>query len=255
MSPPLRTLPIALPPVHQETIGSYLNRLADANRLKLSTLAALLGLSRRWRRDHDEAGEWTDQTIARLGTLTGRTSASLIRALPALRDQVTPDRQPSTTTVGTSCRRCVARLGIRGLVIRRVSSHERVCPRHQRWLGGPHQHSLHHLPEMVHANQRHRRLARHAGPEVHEVYQHALDQTNDWFHTGHPELRRRWTQRLDRLGDDPYLDPYHPSRDRIEFASYPETVVLTSVVTSPHWRLRPDRHEEALRQVLARQSP
>jgi hypothetical protein len=92
-------------------------------------------------------------------------------------------------------------------------------------------------------------------PEVHDVYQHALDQINDWFHTGHPELRRRWTQRLDRLGDDPYLDPYHPSRDRIEFASYPETVVLTSIITSPHWRLRTDRHEEALRQVLARQSP
>ena len=80
-----------------------------------------------------------------------------------------------------------------------------------------------HLPKLVHANQRHRRLARRAGPEVHHVYQHALDQISDWFHTGHPELRRRWTQPLDRLGDDPYLDLYHPSRDRIEFATYPET--------------------------------
>jgi hypothetical protein len=86
MIPRLRALPIALPPVHHETLGFYLNRLADANRLKPATLAALLGPTRRWRRDEDDADGWTLETIDRLAILTGRPTGSLIHALPALAD-------------------------------------------------------------------------------------------------------------------------------------------------------------------------
>ena len=53
MTPLLRALPIAFAPVHGETIGSYLNRLADANRLKVSTVSTVLDLSRGYRRDDD----------------------------------------------------------------------------------------------------------------------------------------------------------------------------------------------------------
>lgn len=90
MTTRLRALRIAAA-VEHETIGSYLNlnRLADANRLKPTTLAALLGMSRRWRRDNDDADGWTGQTTDRLGVLTGQPSASLIHALPALNDHCT----------------------------------------------------------------------------------------------------------------------------------------------------------------------
>ncbi|WP_234390372.1 DUF6262 family protein [Streptomyces sp. MMG1533] len=47
----LRALPLAPPPVHGETIGSYLNRLVDANHLTIGHLTSLIGPSRQHRRD------------------------------------------------------------------------------------------------------------------------------------------------------------------------------------------------------------
>lgn len=91
-------------------------------------------------------------------------------------------------------------------------------------------------PELTNTNLRHRRLVRRAGPEAQHAFQQALTELTTWFQTGQPELRQRWRQRLAQLDDDPYLDPHHPSRDRIQLATYPETVTLTSVFTSPHWR-------------------
>jgi hypothetical protein len=252
MTARLRALPIALPPVHQETIGSYLNRLADANRLKPLTLAALLGLTRRWRRDADDTDGWTPQTIDRLVILTGRPTKSLIHALPALGDMrhgATPDT-PAPARAG--CRRCMTRHGIHSLVICRAPSYESVCLRHRCWLGGPDQHRLDRHPDILHANLRHRQLARRTGPDTQPAYQQALIQITDWFHTGPPDLRQRWTQRLDQLGDDPYLDPFHPSRKRIEFVCYPETVTLTGVLCSPHWQHRTDRLDEAQRRFTIR---
>ena len=114
---------------------------------------------------------------------------------------------------------------------------------------GANQHSLDRLPNIPRANLRHRRLVRRAGPEAQHAFQQALTGLTTWFQTGQPELRQRWTQRLAQLDDDPYLDPYHPSRDRIQLATYPETVTLTSVFTSPHWRHRPDLLDEARRRL------
>jgi hypothetical protein len=256
MTARLRTLPIALPPVHHETIGSYLNRLADANRLKLATLAGLLGLSRRWRRDHDNADDWTHQTINRLAVLAGHPAAALIHALPALPDHMTPQPTgPAVLAVGAACHRCMIRHGIRGLVVRRAFSHECVCLRHHCWLGGTRQHLLGDFPDILHANKRHRRVLRRAGPATHLAYQHALAQVTDWFHAGQPELRHRWTQRLNRMPTDPYADPHHPGMDIIEFACYPETVTMTGVLASPHWRQHPDRLSEALRRTRALPAP
>jgi hypothetical protein len=252
MTARLRALPIALPPVHQETIGSYLNRLADANRLKPATLTALLGPIRRWRRDEDDTRGWTPLTTARLAILTGRPTSVLTHALPALAGMHDGPTLGLDTTTRAGCRRCMTRRGILGLVICRASSYESVCLRHRCWLAGADQHRLDQYPDILHANLRHRRLARRAGPHAQPAYQQALIQITDWFHTGPPGLRQRWTRRLGHLGDDPYLDPFHPSRERIELVCYPETVTLTGVLCSPHWRHRTDRLDEAHRRFTIR---
>ncbi|MEU9283566.1 hypothetical protein AB0D57_02265 [Streptomyces sp. NPDC048275] len=38
------------------------------------------------------------------------------------------------------------------------------------------------------------------------------------------------------LGEDPFGDPYRPSEARIELITYPETMTLTPILISPHWR-------------------
>ena len=55
----LRALPLMPPPVHGETVGSYLNRLADANHLTIGHLSPLTGppLRQRWKRRLDMLGE------------------------------------------------------------------------------------------------------------------------------------------------------------------------------------------------------
>jgi hypothetical protein len=139
----------------------------------------------------------------------------------------------------------MTRRSIHGLVIRRIPSHESVCLHHRCWLGLTDQHRLDRHPDILHANLRHRRLARRTGPDTQPAYQQALTQITDWFHTGQPDLRQRWTQRLDQLADNPYLDPFHPSREHIGLVCYRETVTLTGVPTSPRWRHRTDRLDEA----------
>ncbi|MFE9096107.1 TniB family NTP-binding protein [Streptomyces sp. NPDC007264] len=80
----LRVLPFTPPPVSGETIGSYLNRLADANHLTIGHLSSLIGPGRRYRRDDNRVGYWTTSMLPRLAALTGRSVSSLVHAMPPL---------------------------------------------------------------------------------------------------------------------------------------------------------------------------
>ncbi|MEO6090469.1 MAG: hypothetical protein ABIQ18_45950 [Umezawaea sp.] len=81
----------------------------------------------------------------------------------------------------------------------------------------------------------------------------AQQQIRTWFHTGdHPELTQRWLQRLVIIGEDIYGDSHRPTIERIDIAAYPETVVLTRLLTSPYWRERDDLLAEAGRQFGTR---
>src|SRR3954469_21073479 len=84
----LRALPITLPPMSREVIGSYIRRLADANHITSTALAQLLDLDRRYRRGDDDPTGWTTRTIAGLATLTARPVTAIAHALPALRPLV-----------------------------------------------------------------------------------------------------------------------------------------------------------------------
>jgi hypothetical protein len=231
VNPRLRVLPVTLPPVHGETIGSYLNRLADANHLTISILSGLLGVARRHRRDDDSPTGWSPDTLTRLSALTGRPAPSLTRALPALHRLRTspphiplaPNQELTEPPRRPACRPCMAHRGIHGLVVRRTPGHECLCPRHQRWLHRGEQHRLDPLPEVLRANIHHRRLARTHHLDAALAYLNAQRITSSWFHAAsQPDLQHRWTQRLHLLGDDPYGDPHRPAPDRIDIVTYPE---------------------------------
>ncbi|SOD88005.1 TniQ family protein [Streptomyces sp. Ag109_G2-15] len=256
----LRALPLTPPPVHRETIGSYLNRLADANHLTIGYLSSLVGPSRQHRRVDNRVGYWTPEGLRRLAALTGRSPSSLIHAMPPLGSIGDPLRRlPLSATEEVleprrrpACRLCMARRHIRGLVVRSTPHHEGVCHRHHRWLLGDEQHDLTRLPEVLRANLRHHRIVRRGThPCTALAYIEARDRLTRWFtseSTGE-SLRQRWNRRLDVLGEDPFGDPHRPSEARIELATYPEAIVLTGLFTSPHWRDHPQLPTEAAQRL------
>lgn len=254
----LRTLPISLPPMSRETIGSYLHRLAEANHITSNAITQLLGISRRYRRGDDDPTGWTLQTLTALATLTGRPGTALAQALPGLRLFAPFDTEltaPITsTTPCAACQHCTASKGISGIVIQRAASHELLCLRHQRWLHGPEQHALHALPEISAANRRHRRLRRrHDDAALNTALTQARNLIRDWLDADdQPHLHQRWTQRLNQLRHDPAADPYRPSDYRIELATYPETVLLTGLLASPGRQTFPMPHTE-VQSLLAQQ--
>jgi len=237
MTASARTLPILLPPVHHELLGSYLHRLADANHLTIRGLSHEIGPGRYHSRDSDDLTGWTPCAVTRLAALTGTTTTTLLHALPVLRTaaltgQPTLHGPPPPPWHAHACLLCAARRGVYGLAIIRVFPHERICRRHGRWHGGGTQRPLRtRLPEILHANARHRQLVRRQGTAaVTERFLQAQALTQQWLTGDGPaDLKSRWEHRLSLLGEDPYGDPHRPSTDRIEIVTYPETVAMTSL--------------------------
>ena len=162
-----------------------------------------------------------------------------------------PGDRAHRTLCRPACHNCMARQSIHGLVVRETPAHEAVCPRHQRWLLGDEQHRLHDLPDVRRANRRHRRLASHCnGTTAMTNYSIASACLENWLtKAAEPQLQERWANRLHVLGEDPYGDPLRPSAHRIEIATYPETVTLTVLLSSPHWRDHPQLAAEIARRL------
>lgn len=248
---PQRQLPIALPPVHHETLGSYLGRLADANRLKPSLLPGILGDPRPMQRDTDFIRPWQPGAIDDLATLTGRTPAALRRALPALRMPPAAAKN-AAPRIRPACRACMAARNIRGLVIQHAANHECVCLHHRRWLAAPDQHRLDTLPEVLRANIRHRRLTRRADTLIdgHRAHLDAQHRVRAWFADAtHTNLNERWAHRLHLLGEDPFGNPHYPSQERVDLAAYPEAVILSCLYASHHWHDHDDIANETARRL------
>ncbi|WP_445527454.1 hypothetical protein [Streptomyces cyslabdanicus] len=116
------------------------------------------------------------------------------------------------------------------------------------------------LPEVLRANRRHQRIVRRGThPSTALAYVDARDRLVKWFtnEISSPPLRQRWNHRLDVLGEDPFGDPHRPSEARIELVTYPEAVVLTGLLASPHWRNHPQWPTEAAQRfgIASRQLP
>lgn len=254
----MRPLPVRPAPVHRETTGSYLARLADANRLKPATLPTLLGVNP-VARDGDPGQPWPSSAVSALADLTSRSATALLAALPALGPGPVPPHQqtPGDSHLRPACRSCMTARGITGLVIQHTAPHEHVCLRHHRWLAAAQQYNLDQLPDVLTANRRHRRLARRATTTITTAHLTAQATTNAWFTTtADPDLHERWTRRLETLADEPFGHPHHPSTQRVELAVYPETVILTALHASAARRGQEVLYADQLRRLgLAIQDP
>lgn len=158
-------LPRPAAPVTGETLVSYLTRLADANRLTLAEVLAVLPSwfttkinNRDDRARHHMLAPATSEAMNSLARLAGTTPAGLAHALPAFSaaDTNNPLR------AATACHKCTAHRGVHEPIPVHQPVHHKVCTRHGVWLGDP---GLPHLdvtacPEIITAQYRARRLLR-----------------------------------------------------------------------------------------------
>ncbi|GGN99086.1 hypothetical protein GCM10010112_92570 [Actinoplanes lobatus] len=117
-----------------------------------------------------------------------------------------------------------------------------LCPNHRIWLGLPgrshrgRQYDVHDLPDILHAQRRHYRLARHYGRQTTaDAFADAAHITALWARHGLHDDRRKPLIRA-FLGHNP-LTGRLPSGDPITpVVTYPETVDLARVLAMPRWR-------------------
>jgi hypothetical protein len=239
---PRRALPRTCHPAPDETTGSYLLRLAAANRVTGPDLIGYL-----------TAG--TSQPIAKISlttlvTVSGQPPLILAYALPELRPQY-PDVERMAlrgrtlparpNTVRPACRRCAAARTAERIDMWCRHEHN-VCLRHLLWIGPGAGHPRDQVdltghPDIVHAQARHRHLIREHGHGIvrtayciaREIWETLMDR--GW---GVPCALARdmhlpaWSGHQDWAGDP--RDPVHQA------ATYPEVITLTGLLVSPHWR-------------------
>ncbi|MDJ0347538.1 TniQ family protein [Streptomyces sp. H10-C2] len=232
----LRRLPVTLGPVHDETLGSYLHRLAVANNRPASFLARLLGpLPPEFSPLSNTTTGWNSHSPDRLATLSGRPTPHLARALPALAELLSPHRpgQRTERMISRPCRCCIARRSPTASVVITLSPvHVHLCPRHQLWTRSTHDIPLVALPEVVEGQRRLDQLARR-----HRQTGRALDLARkiveDWSASGMPiDLGTEWTDRLDRV-EALAVSKKISAEDRSHLAAFPEIVVLTHLILDP----------------------
>ncbi|MFD8385815.1 TniQ family protein [Streptomyces sp. NPDC059679] len=232
----LRPLPISLGPVHNETLGSYLHRLAVANNRPASVLARLLGpLPPEFSPLSNTTAGWTPHSPDRLATLSGRPPARLARALPALADFLNPngpDLRPDRL-IGRPCGCCTARRSPTASVVITLSpAHQHLCPRHQLWTRSTHDIPLTHLPEVIQAQHRLDQIARRQR-QVRQALDLARTIIEEWSASGMPiDLGKEWTDRLDRV-EAHSASKKISAEDRRHLVTFPEIVVLAKLILNP----------------------
>jgi hypothetical protein len=234
----LRPLPRPVKPFHNETIGSYLDRLADANRLDREAFRIYIA------GDHHKAAPIP---LHRLSRLSGQATDVLRDALPDLKSADQQDqasrfrRSPGGRYwVRLACARCTATRGIATQVQCRLRLEDVVCLRHRRWLGrssyGCSQCALTSQPEILRANRRHRRLLSCHGRNVTEAAYRESDRICEVWRN-----RRTHDQDFYRLMNIFHTGDWEVPRDdpTVEAAAYPQIIALTRLLVSPDWRERP----------------
>jgi hypothetical protein len=223
-------LPLPIPPFLGETTNSYLYRLAVANRLHPDDLGAhLTGTRHR-----------APITVAGLAAATGRSPHSLGHALPELRPDTAPGADPplSVHVRRTICWRCAARRGAFVFAVTWRPVEVTLCPSHLIWLGPPvrayrggqYDVRVRDLPDILHAQRRHYRLARHHGRcAAADAFAEAAHITAFWARHGfHADRRKPLIHAF--LEHNP-LTGRLPSGDPItRVVTYPETVDLARVL-------------------------
>jgi hypothetical protein len=228
-------------PIRHETYDSYLARLAAANHVELDLLDALAG--------HDEADP---DCLTRLAALSGQPTGVLLRAIPELRHHQDintahlagdgcPTPQPFINDIRPACRHCTTVAGAAPGTVAVWATHERnVCLHHQLWIGAGVEHpdqqiDLRALPDVVHAQIRHRRLLRRRG---RDSVQEAFGVAEGWWPAilGEPGYSHHRDVRLTRAHVAGLDAAGHAWQALAQAIDYPEVVAFTAVLASPYWR-------------------
>lgn len=239
-------LPIRVRPHHCECTGSYLTRLADANRCPPWSFLRLLGrvlVGERSQLTPLARVTLNDPALARLARYLGKPTHKITRALPSILiadpwDGPAVRIRPAGRTFLRSCPQCEQRAGGTPMTPSQ-NPLDLACARHDNWLVTGEDIVLDQAPETVAAVKRLQRIRRRRGEDatlrhyqlVHEYL------TNDWRGIGwHRVLTHRWTERQQRI--------FSAAEPRDEFvrslthhwSMLPETVTIVGLLsrtTSP----------------------
>jgi TniQ len=228
----LRPLPRRARLFPDETVSSYLHRLADANRLDTAALRAYLTSDRR---------KSTPIPIGNLAAVSGHSADALGYAMPELHDpaelasmQLT--RRPRNGNYHRqtpACTHCTYAKGITQTVQRWARHDDVICRRHRRWTTSTDQPDLSEQPDIWRAHRQHQLLIRRHGQKtVCAAYTEAQHICHEWHcsnrHTDNLKhlLTRFFNGDFGRLRlDNPYS----------QAAAYPQIVALTRLLASEKW--------------------
>jgi TniQ protein len=246
-----RALPFPLAPLPAETTVSFLRRLAAANTVPLDTITSQIGFTPNRRLPHNADLALTASAWNRLGVMTGRSPAALIRALrpaaPPPRGAAHPETPrvmvtiPRDRQIAAACRHCLTERAIRDEHVEIwLDPVAHLCHRHHTWLRDQ-QLDIAITPELTRAQRRHTRLAaQHTAEHLAAVWAHARGIVEGWRQSPFHPMAVRFRARTDLLTGHNHLD-------RIPQATtaYPETVHLAAIIAEPRWQAAAcgDRHE------------
>lgn len=232
--PIMRPLPRPVSPAQDETLRSYLGRLARANRLDADALRThLTGTKARY----------TSVEVDALARISGQSTRSLRYAvlelctgeeLAAMR---IAGRPPPHGQSQLRCILCTLGRGHQGQVWGWNHPEDVICQKHRRWIGtdehtAHHQPSLTDQPQILQAGEQHRRMIRRYGrPIITNAFEHAT------------QICHHWHRRLEH-DDDFYrlMERFHhgqwrvtPTDPTVHAARYPQIIALTRLLASPRW--------------------
>lgn len=248
---PPRRIPGVPRPRQGELSGSYLARVARANRTDLRTFLSLLGTL-----PPSIASEGPDLAVmvltlndaafARLLAYTGLDGDRLVKAIPSLapRTRSSSGEPPAIrlSFVKASAADCPGcRLRRDGAhADTRLFSYKTACLRHGYWLyghGRGQRLNLAAFPEVAAAQRRLDRTTSRRGPSAAmRAYEIASDYLQrswriDYHPYWYPALVERWQRRVRATG----AIPAHTTWQLPGWAVHPECTALAAVFASPYW--------------------
>lgn len=246
--PAPRKVPVVPRPRYYELSGSYLWRVAQANRIGFRAFLCLLGTvppaaASRWPDLAVMVLTLNDGAFDRLLAYTGLDGGNLVKAIPSLAPRSHAQGEPPAIQVSSlkspvaDCPGCRLRRG-GAHADTRVLAHKAACLQHGYWLYGSAQRlSLAQLPEVVAAQRRLDRIAARRGQAVvmrrFELATWYLEHA--WRIDHHPhwyaDLVERWHERVRAAGATASSTTWQMP----PWATHPERVALTAVFTSPYW--------------------
>lgn len=249
--PPPRKIPVVPRPRHGELSGSYLARVARANRTDLRSFLTLLGsLPAALSSESPDLAVMVltlnEAAFTRLLAYTGLDYEQLIRAIPSLAPRaISPPGEPPAIrlsfvkTPAADCPGCrLRRDGAHADT--RLLSHKTACLRHGYWLFGPvggQSLNLAAIPEVAAAQRRLERVASRRGPtaamRAYEIASSYLQ--HFWRIDCHPlwysDLVERWHKRVRMAGATSARTTWQLPG----WAVHPECTAVAAVFASSHW--------------------